>query len=114
MGKDKHHKGKKDGFDFGHLSSQKFAGLVFCVFLLFTAGFFLPLAAFGNLVMGVTGLYTAFVGGRAYSDGQALKFGGTIATTDSQTSVVTPLPKLPVHAPAVHAPEVRPEDQEID
>lgn len=76
-------KEKKPGFDAGHFKSQKFAGMVFCVFLLFTAGFFLPLAAFGNLVMGVTALYTAFVGGRAWSDTQSLKYsGGSSADVD--------------------------------
>jgi hypothetical protein len=79
MGKNK----DKKGFDLGHLSSQKFAGMVFCVAVLIAGGFWLPLTAFGNLVMGVTGIYTAFVGGRAYSDMQTLKYGGSVGGGDT-------------------------------
>jgi hypothetical protein len=83
----------------GHLSSQKFAALIFCVFVLAVVAFFMTPAAFGNLCLAVTGLYTAFVGGRAYSDGQTLKFAGTQGVTlgpgdaDEEGSQVRPLPR---------------------
>ena len=77
----------------GHLSSQKFAALVFCVFALSVTAFLLPAAAFGNLALAVTGLYTAFVGGRAWSDGQSLKYGGTVNTVD--VSVNSGMRRLP-------------------
>jgi hypothetical protein len=70
-------------FDMGHLRSQKFAALVFCVFVIFVAAFVLVAEVFSTLVMGIVALYTAFVGGRAWSDGQALKFGGTVNTVDA-------------------------------
>jgi len=82
--KDKAKKGWTKKFNLGHMASQKFAGLVFCVFLLTIAGFLLSAAAFGNLALAVTGLYTAFVGGRAWSDGQSLKFGGGMGPGDRE------------------------------
>lgn len=78
-----------------HMASQKFAALVFCVAVLFVAAFFLTAAAFGNLALAVTGLYTAFVGGRAWSDGQVLKFGGTLGTA-GDTDQASAVGKLPV------------------
>jgi hypothetical protein len=63
----------------GHLASQKYSALLFCVAVLVVASKVITLAAFSNLVMGVVGLYTAFVGGRAWSDGQALKYTGQAA-----------------------------------
>lgn len=91
-----------------HMASQKFAALVFCVSVLFGAACFMTAAAFGNLALAVTGLYTAFVGGRAWSDGQVLKFGGTLgqAGDTDQASVVHKLPTKPAE------PEEK--DEEID
>jgi hypothetical protein len=84
----------KKKFDFGHLRSQKFAGFVFGVFVCFLAGVFqVSEASTQAVVMGVVGLYTAFVGGRAWSDSAALKFGGTVGASDNEPSVVKKLPK---------------------
>ncbi len=62
--------------DLGHLRSQKFAGFLFAALLCFFAGIFQysePTTA--NVIMGIVGCYTAFVGGRAYQDGANLKYG---------------------------------------
>ena len=87
-----HLKKKKSRFNFGHLHSQKFAGFVFGTFVLVIAAAFLSVAQFSTLVMGVCGLYGAFVGGRAWSDNASLKYGGTVNTVDAETSVVKKLP----------------------
>lgn len=76
---------------FGHLSSQKYSGLIFCVAVLFAGALITSAAAFSNLVMGIVGLYGAFVGGRAWSDGQALKAG----VQPADVSVIKKLPLVP-------------------
>lgn len=81
-------------FNLGHLKSQKFAGLIICVLVLAICAFFMAAGNFGNLALGITGLYTAFVGGRAWSDGQSLKFGGATGPGDREEgSAVRRLPK---------------------
>jgi len=90
MGKKKDKKSKKRfwcGFNFGHLHSQKFAALIFCVIAICAVAFFLEAAAFGNVCLAVTGLYTAFVGGRAWSDSAAMKFRGRRPNTVDDDSV---------------------------
>jgi hypothetical protein len=73
----------------GHMASQKFAGLIICVIVLGIVAFFMAPGNFGNLALAITGLYTAFVGGRAWSDGQSLKFGGGVGQGDrEEVSVV--------------------------
>jgi hypothetical protein len=86
----------------GHLASQKYSALLFCVAVLALGGFYLSVAAFMYLVPGVVGLYGAFVGGRAWSDGQALKFG----QQPPEVSAVRPLPAKPA--------QQKKEDQDVD
>lgn len=76
-------------FDLGHLRSQKFAALVFCAAVCFGAGFAFTHEIFSTLVMGLVALYTTFVGGRAYSDGQALKFGTTVDPAQKAPATTT-------------------------
>jgi hypothetical protein len=81
-------------FNFGHMHSQKFAGLIFGIIACFCAGLFLisePTTS--AVIMGIVGLYTAFVGGRAWSDNAAMRYGGAVNTTDVETSTVKRLPK---------------------
>lgn len=90
----KKEKQKRKPFDYGHLKSQKFAGLVISIIACFCAGLFLisePTTS--AVVMGIVALYASFVGGRTLSDNAALKFGGKVNTTDNDVSVVKKLPK---------------------
>ena len=103
----------------GHMASQKFAALVFCVSVLFGAACFMTAAAFGNLALAVTGLYTAFVGGRAWSDGQVLKFGGTLGQAgdaDEEQQSGSTARTLPTHEmkDEDEVPVRDNQDQEID
>ncbi len=69
-------------FDAGHLKSQKFAGFIFGSLLCLIAGICLSEGKGSGVVMGIVGMYTAFVGGRAWSDGQARKYGTTLNSVD--------------------------------
>jgi len=96
VGKKKEKKAKKSRpFNFGHLRSQKFAGLIIGIVACFCAGFFLisePTTS--AVVMGIVGLYGLFVGGRTWSDNVAVRFGGAApSATDVEASVVKRLPK---------------------
>ncbi len=85
---------KRRPFNYGHLRSQKFAGLIIGFIMCFCAGLFLisePTTS--AVIMGIVGLYGLFVGGRTLSDNAALKFGGTTNTTDTDVSVVKKIPK---------------------
>ena len=97
-------------FNFGHLSSQKFAALIFAILVCFGAGFAFSHDVFSTLVMGIVALYTAFVGGRAWSDGQAIKFGQLPSAVDaSQKAPAPPVVKkaaLTAQAPKEDAGEV--------
>ncbi len=73
-------------FDFGHLKSQKFAGFIFGAFLCFVAGMAMSESKGSGVIMGIVGLYGAFVGGRAWSDNAALKFGGGVRPRDPMRS----------------------------
>jgi len=91
--------------DYGHLKSQKFAALIFCVFVLCVAAMVLAAEIFSTLVMGVVALYGAFAGARTISDNAALKFGAP--AQDNKPAV------LPAH-PAVVTAVVKKEKQDVD
>ncbi len=98
--------------DLGHLHSQKFAGLVFGIFVLFVAAFVVKdKEKFSTMAMGVTGLYAAFVGGRAWSDGQSLKYGGMTNTVDIQVKQGVRNRRNMMSDPE---PEEKEKDDEID
>ncbi len=63
-------------FKWGHMASQKFAGFIFGAFLCLVAGISMSEGKGSTVVMGIVGLYTAFVGGRAWSDNAAIRWGG--------------------------------------
>lgn len=97
-------------FDLGHLRSQKFAGFVFSVFVCFLAGIFqVSEASTQAVVMGIVALYTAFVGGRTWSDNAALKFGSTVGTPDVSS---TKAPPTTTKKSAIVTPKK--DDNEID
>lgn len=95
MGKTKIKQLVQKKWNLGHLRSQKFAGLIFCTTLCFCAGLFQYSEPTTSVViMGIVGCFTAFVGGRAWSDNAAMKFGGLPPnTTDDEVSVVRRRPK---------------------
>lgn len=100
-------------FNLGHLKSQKFAGFVFSVFVCFMAGVVqVSEASTQAVVMGIVALYTAFVGGRTWSDNAALKFGGTVGTPDNPPPAKPAVPVTTVVKKIVATPPKK--DEEVD
>jgi uncharacterized membrane protein YeaQ/YmgE (transglycosylase-associated protein family) len=97
----------------GHLHSQKFAGLIFGIVACFLAGFFMESEPTTSaVVMGIVGLYTAFVGGRAWSDNATMKYrGGPIGLGDREEVSVVRRMKRTVE---VEEKEKKEREDEID